>query len=355
MDGEPDPVLQERQPLRPVRDRDSFHDLVLRRVDACDLFGKLTLTHTASGSTAMASGPSPTSIVAVTAFVRGSMREDGAVQRVRNPHGARGRTRHRSARCPLLTILRPLVRPGIDADDAPARLVRDPDICPHRRRCPAQARRSGPVHHVATNDLRADCVPPALVTQTAPSPKATAVGVTPTRIAWTSWFVCGSICARCRPIEFATQTIPSPNAIPLGSPPTSMRWRLAARTGIDARHCAVERVRHPHRAFADCDARRSVADRDLVAHASTACIDHSDSVCRYRSVCRAAPCSQYACDRRRGHCDDQRGAAATLFAEPSVERTRVPARGSRSGEPGAASRICRLRLAAVGLQLGSWL
>ena len=56
----------------------------------------------------------------------------------------------------------------------------------------------------------------ALVTQTALPSTATAVGVTPTGIAWTTRFVCGSIRDTVPSNEFATQTAPAPTAIPLG-------------------------------------------------------------------------------------------------------------------------------------------
>ena len=42
LDGEPDLILVEVEPLGPVRDRDPLHDTVLHRVDARDRLRELT-------------------------------------------------------------------------------------------------------------------------------------------------------------------------------------------------------------------------------------------------------------------------------------------------------------------------
>ena len=83
--------------------------------------------------------------------------------------------------------------------------------------------------------------------------------------------------------EFATQTAPAPTAIPLGSPPTSMRWTTRIRLGVDARDGAVQRVRHPDRPFADRNARRAVADRDLGHEPIRLRVDRRNRVRRSRA------------------------------------------------------------------------
>ena len=121
----------------------------------------------------------------------------------------------------------------------------------------------------------------ALVTQTAPPSTATAVGVTPTGIVWTTRFVCRVI----------RDTVASKSSPPRTAGPDRDPARIAsdvdaldddARAGIDARDRAVLRIRHPHRPVADCHACRAVADRDRRYEPIRPRIDRRNRMCRNR-------------------------------------------------------------------------
>ena len=227
LDGEPDLVVQDRESLWSVCDRDSLDDVVLGRVDTHDELRELATHPDGAGSDRDAVGTLADRDRRRDARGDASCRidpRDGAVKRVRDPHGA-GAERDAGRPVAHAHRLYHVAAQGIDADDAPARLVRDPDTSAADGDAAAERARPDPLDRVAATGsifftLRA-------------------------RRRWSP-----------RPLRRRRRQRSASHR------PESSGRRGSLR--VDPRHGGVQRVRHPDRAGPDRDPARIAADVDAL-------------------------------------------------------------------------------------------
>ncbi len=175
-------------------------------------------------------GFAPTGTVARTWLELGIDPRHGAVERVRDPDGALRRRQARSARCRRRSSASPRSSPRRRERRwfSALSLIQTAPVADGNAAARQRRRRSSSTTRPDSGSMRETVRSSTFVTQTAPSPKATAVGLLPTRI---------------------------------GSPTTSLRVRVDARDGPG------ERVRNPDVARAEGDPARPVADADRVLEA----------------------------------------------------------------------------------------
>ena len=176
----------------------------------------------------------------------------------------------------------------------------------------ARTDRDRRAHRVHTGSIRETVPSSVFTTQTAPAPKATAVGPLPTPIVCVTSFDAGST----RTSRFSAlsliQTAPAPTAMPRPAAPSRTSSRPGRR--VDPRDGRVVDVRHPHRPEAEGNRGRRVPDRGSARPRRRLRRDRSARPFR-RGCSRPRPC------RPRRRCrSDRRRRGSSAGADGSRRR-----------------------------------